>query len=99
MKDGIEIIVKGFGRGLQLTVPDASVQSAILLRPEAQMSTIDSSNPNGGPSYQGPRYRPNGMAARLTFVAVTYLSAALIRCVTGPLTYPSTSPAMTTWVG
>ncbi len=63
------------------------------------MSTLDSSNPNGAPSYQGPRYRPNWMAAIVTFVAGTYLSAALISYDTAQVTYRSTSPALTNWVG
>ncbi|HMD61480.1 MAG TPA: DNA translocase FtsK 4TM domain-containing protein, partial [Opitutaceae bacterium] len=39
------------------------------------------------------------MAAILTFVAGTYLSAALISYDPGQVTYRSTSPAMTNWVG
>ena len=42
------------------------------------MPKSDSSNPNGGPSFQGPRYRPNWPAAAVCFIAGTYLSAALL---------------------
>jgi|CZKI01.1.fsa_nt_gi S-DNA-T family DNA segregation ATPase FtsK/SpoIIIE len=63
------------------------------------MPKLDSSNPNGGPYYQGPRYRPNWMAAIFSFVAGTYLSAALISYDPSQVTFRSTSPALTNWVG
>jgi len=42
------------------------------------MPKADSSNPNGGPSFQGPRYRPNWLGAIVCFIIATYLTAALI---------------------
>jgi S-DNA-T family DNA segregation ATPase FtsK/SpoIIIE len=42
------------------------------------MSKSETSNPNTGPSFQGPRYRPNWFAALLCFVAAAFLIVALI---------------------
>jgi DNA segregation ATPase FtsK/SpoIIIE, S-DNA-T family len=42
------------------------------------MSKSETSNPNTGPSFQGPRYRPNWLAALLCFVAAAFLTVALI---------------------
>jgi len=42
------------------------------------MPKLDSTNPNGGPSFQGPRYRPNWTAAVVCFISATYLSGALL---------------------
>jgi DNA segregation ATPase FtsK/SpoIIIE, S-DNA-T family len=67
---------------------------------QAQMSKSDSSNPNGGPSFQGPRYRPNWLAAIVCFVAGTYLTAALISYDPGQTKYLTTAPtASKNWVG
>jgi len=63
------------------------------------MPKLDSSNPNGGPFFQGPRYRPNWLAAIVSFVAGTYLSAALISYDPGQVTFRSTAPVLTNWVG
>src|ERR1017187_4274174 len=42
------------------------------------MSKSETSNSNGGPSFQAPRYRPNWLAAVALFFASAYLSAALL---------------------
>ncbi len=42
------------------------------------MPKSDTSNPIGGPSFQGPRYRPNWIAALLFFMAGVFLSVALL---------------------
>jgi S-DNA-T family DNA segregation ATPase FtsK/SpoIIIE len=68
-------------------------------RPEAQMPKSDSSNPNGGPSFQGPRYRPNWLAASICFIAGTYLTAALIDYDPGQTLFHTTSPTAKNWVG
>jgi S-DNA-T family DNA segregation ATPase FtsK/SpoIIIE len=58
-----------------------------------------SSNPNGGPSFQGPRYRPNWLAAIICFIIGTYLSAALLDYDPAQVTFNSTSPIVKNWVG
>jgi S-DNA-T family DNA segregation ATPase FtsK/SpoIIIE len=63
------------------------------------MPKSDSSNPNGGPSFQGPRYRPNWLAAVLCFVAATYLTAALVNYDPNQATFHTTSPTSKNWVG
>ncbi len=63
------------------------------------MSKPDSSNPNGGPSFQGPRYRPNWTAAATCFVIGVYLSAALIDYDPGQTKYLTTAPTSKNWVG
>lgn len=63
------------------------------------MPKSDSSNPNGGPSFQGPRYRPNWMAAVLCFVLATYLTAALLNYDPNQSGFHSTSPVGKNWVG
>src|SRR5688500_6420301 len=42
------------------------------------MPKSETSNTNSGPSFQGPRYRPNWFAALLCFVAGAFLAVALI---------------------
>jgi DNA segregation ATPase FtsK/SpoIIIE, S-DNA-T family len=42
------------------------------------MPKSETSNSNAGPSFQGPRYRPNWIAALLCFVAGAFLTVALI---------------------
>ena len=69
------------------------------LRPEAQMPKSDSSNPNGGPSFQGPRYRPNWLAAILCFIVATYLFAALLNYSPNQSHFYSTGPGPKNWVG
>ncbi len=42
------------------------------------MRKSETSNPNDGPSFQAPRYRPNWIAALLSFFLGAYLAVALI---------------------
>src|SRR6202789_3309244 len=58
-----------------------------------------SSNPNGGPSFQGPRYRPNWLAAILCFIVGTYLLAALVNYGPNQVRFNSTEPTGKNWVG
>ena len=63
------------------------------------MPKSDSSNPNGGPWFQGPRYRPNWMAAILCFVVAIYLTAALLNYAPNQSHFYSTAPVGKNWVG
>ena len=63
------------------------------------MPKSDSSNPNGGPSFQGPRYRPNWLAAILCFIVATYLLAALLNYSPNQSHFYSTGPGPKNWVG
>jgi len=63
------------------------------------MPKSDSSNPNGGPSFQGPRYRPNWLAAAICFIAGTYLSAALLDYDPSQTSFHSTALVAKNWAG
>jgi DNA segregation ATPase FtsK/SpoIIIE, S-DNA-T family len=63
------------------------------------MPKSDSSNPNGGPSFQGPRYRPNWLAASICFIVGTYLLAALLDYDPNQTLFHTTSPTSKNWVG
>jgi len=63
------------------------------------MPKSDSSNPNGGPSFQGPRYRPNWLAAAICFIAGTYLSAALLDYDPSQTSFHSTALVSKNWAG
>jgi DNA segregation ATPase FtsK/SpoIIIE, S-DNA-T family len=63
------------------------------------MPKSDSSNPNGGPSFQGPRYRPNWLAASICFVVGTYLLAALLDYDPNQTLFHTTAPTSKNWVG
>jgi S-DNA-T family DNA segregation ATPase FtsK/SpoIIIE len=63
------------------------------------MPKSDSSNPNGGPSFQGPRYRPNWLAASICFIIGTFLSAALLDYDPGQTLFHTTSPTAKNCVG
>ena len=63
------------------------------------MPKSDSSNPNGGPSFQGPRYRPNWLAAGLCLIVGLYLTAALVDYDPAQTRFHSTSPVAKNWVG
>ena len=63
------------------------------------MSKSDSSNPNGGPAFQAPRYRPNWLAAILCFIVATYLFAALLNYDPNQTRFQSTAPTGKNWVG
>ncbi len=63
------------------------------------MPKSDSSNPNGGSPFQGPRYRPNWLAAILCGLTGTYITAALIDYSPSQTTFITTSPSGRNWVG
>ncbi len=63
------------------------------------MPKTDSSNPNGGPSFQAPRYRPNWLAAIVCFIVATYLFAALLNYDPNQTRFQSTAPTGKNWVG
>jgi DNA segregation ATPase FtsK/SpoIIIE, S-DNA-T family len=63
------------------------------------MPKSDSSNPNGGPSFQGPRYRPNWLAASACLIAGTFLSAALLDYDPSQTLFLSTAPSSKNCVG
>jgi S-DNA-T family DNA segregation ATPase FtsK/SpoIIIE len=42
------------------------------------MSKSESSNPNEGPSFQGPRYRPNWIGALVSFILGAFLTVAMV---------------------
>jgi S-DNA-T family DNA segregation ATPase FtsK/SpoIIIE len=63
------------------------------------MPKPDSSNPNGGPLFQGPRYRPNWPAAAICFIAATYLLAALVNYEPNQTLWHTTAPTGKNWVG
>jgi DNA segregation ATPase FtsK/SpoIIIE, S-DNA-T family len=63
------------------------------------MPKSDSSNPNGGPSFQGPRYRPNWLAAGLCFISGMYLTAALVDYNPAQTRFQTTAPIAKNWVG
>jgi S-DNA-T family DNA segregation ATPase FtsK/SpoIIIE len=63
------------------------------------MPKSDSSNLNGGPSFEGPRYRPNWPAAILCFIAGTYLSGALLDYDPAQTRFHSTLAMTKNWMG
>ena len=63
------------------------------------MPKSDSSNLNGGPSFDGPRYRPNWPAAILCFIAGTYLSGALLDYDPAQTRFHSTLAMTKNWMG
>src|SRR5271155_4510412 len=63
------------------------------------MPKSDSSNSNSGPSYSGPRYRPNWLAALICLVLGTYLFVALIDYEPAQSTLVSTARPTRNMVG
>jgi S-DNA-T family DNA segregation ATPase FtsK/SpoIIIE len=63
------------------------------------MPKSDSSNPNGGPSFLGPRYRPNWLAASICFIIGTFLSAALLDYDPSQTLFHTTAPTAKNCVG
>jgi DNA segregation ATPase FtsK/SpoIIIE, S-DNA-T family len=58
------------------------------------MPKSDSSNPNGGPSFQAGRYRPNWLAALLCFSAGLFLLVALVTYDPAQSGFQTTSPTL-----
>jgi DNA segregation ATPase FtsK/SpoIIIE, S-DNA-T family len=66
------------------------------------MSKSETSNPNGGPSFQTPRHRPNWLSALLCFALGVFLAIALIDYDPAQSALHSTNAAarnMMGWVG
>lgn len=58
------------------------------------MAKSESSNPNGGPSFQAARYRPNWLAALLCFAAGLYLLVAMLTYEPGQSGFQTTAPVL-----
>ena len=58
------------------------------------MPKSESSNPNEGPSFQGPRYRPNWMAAVFCLAAGLFLLVALLAYDPAQSGFHTTSPTL-----
>jgi DNA segregation ATPase FtsK/SpoIIIE, S-DNA-T family len=56
------------------------------------MPKSESSNPNDGPSFQGPRYRPNWLAALICFALGAFLIVALIAYEPAQSAFHTTAP-------
>ncbi len=63
------------------------------------MARTDVSKPTDGPSYQGPRFRPNWATATTCFVLATYLIVALVDYEPAQSTIRSTAPTAKNLVG
>lgn len=63
------------------------------------MPKRETSNPNNGPSYQAPRYRPNWVAAVVCFVLGAWLTVALIDYAPSQSSFATTSVIGTNLAG
>lgn len=63
------------------------------------MPKSETSNSNNGPSYQGPRYQPNWLAALICFVLSALLLVALVDYLPGQSGIANTHPTTTNLVG
>ncbi|MBI5771599.1 MAG: DNA translocase FtsK 4TM domain-containing protein [Verrucomicrobia bacterium] len=63
------------------------------------MPKSETSNPNDGPSFQAPRYRPNWPAAITCFLFAAYLSVALVAYDPAQSGFHTTNPAAKNPVG
>jgi len=63
------------------------------------MPKSESSNPNDGPSFQAPRYRPNWVAALFCFVFGAYVTVALLAYDPAQSRFPTTTPVLKNPVG
>ncbi len=63
------------------------------------MSKSETSNPNEHPSFSGPRYRPNWVAAVLSFILGAYLTVALVAYSPIQSGFHTTSPTAKNPVG
>jgi S-DNA-T family DNA segregation ATPase FtsK/SpoIIIE len=63
------------------------------------MPKSETSNSNNGPSYQGPRYQPNWLAALICFVLSALLLVALVDYLPGQSSIANTHPTTTNLVG
>ena len=63
------------------------------------MPKSETSNPNNGPSFQAPRYRPNWVEAVICFILGSYLTVALIAYEPAQSTFVTTEPILVNPVG
>ena len=84
---------------LHLTTRTISVGIARLPRVHTQMPKTETSNPNNGPAYQSPRYRPNWGAAVGCFILGTLLLVALADYSSNQSSLATTHPTSTNLVG
>ena len=63
------------------------------------MPKSETSNPNDGPSFQAPRYRPNWIAALLCFLFGAYLAVALVAYDPAQSSFRGTNPTAKNPVG
>ena len=68
------------------------------------MPKTETSNSNGGPSFQAPRYRPNWFAALVLFFAVAFLAVAMVAYQPTQVGSPfrsteATARNLTGWIG
>src|SRR5471032_2818359 len=75
-----EFFVKRPSGGLHLTARLVSMESAQISVSPTQMPKSETSNPNDGPSFSAPRYRPNWVVALVCLVLGVYLAVAFIAC-------------------
>src|SRR5690606_18732496 len=60
--------------------------------PATQMRKSETSNPNAGPSFQAPRYRPNWPVAIGCFLVGTWLAVGFADFSPGQSSFHTTSP-------
>ncbi len=82
-----------------MTGPGVSVDSELNFGRFTQMPKSETSNPNSGPSFQAPRYRPNWLAAVICFVLGPSLTVALVDYTPNQVTLNSTHATATNIVG
>src|SRR5687767_4821798 len=58
------------------------------------MRKSETSNPNGGPSYHAPRYRPNWPMALICFALGIFLLAALVMYDPAQSSFKTTTPTL-----
>ncbi len=63
------------------------------------MPKTETSNPNNGPSYQAPRYRPNWVSAVTCFILGALLIVALVDYAPNQSSLATTHPTLTNLVG
>jgi S-DNA-T family DNA segregation ATPase FtsK/SpoIIIE len=63
------------------------------------MPKTETSNPNNGPAYQTPRYRPNWVSAVICFILGTLLMVALVDYAPNQSSLATTHPTSTNLVG
>src|SRR5476651_463945 len=70
------------------------MESAQISVSPTQMPKSETSNPNDGPSFSAPRYRPNWLAALVCFAAGAFLLAALVTYSPAQSSFQTTAPTL-----